>query len=174
MDRMFEALGILPLNLLWQCLAFSLLAFLLSKTLYKPVVTMLDERATRISDSIQQAEQIKADNAAASKRAQEVIAEAQQTTREMLAQAQQQSQRTISAAQAEAREQREKLLRDAHAQIETDTARAKEELQREVARLAIMAASKVVGRSLDTDDHYRLVDEALADAERTRGNFGKG
>ena len=171
---MFDALGILWGNLIWQCLAFGLLIFLLQKFAYSPIVKMLDERATRISDSIQQAEQIKADNAAASKRAQEVIAEAQQTTREMLAQAQQQSQRTISAAQAEAREQREKLLRDAHAQIETDTARAKEELQREVASLAIMAASKVVGKSLDTDDHYRLVDEALADAERTRGNFGKG
>src|SRR5688500_4332215 len=171
---MFDALGILWGNLLWQCLAFGVLIFLLQRFAYAPIVKMLDERATRISDSIQQAEQIKADNAAASKRAQEVIAEAQQTTREMLAQAQQQSQRTIAAAQSEAREQREKLLRDAHAQIETDTARAKEELQREVARLAIMAAGKVVGKSLDTQDHYRLVDEALADAERARGNFGKG
>jgi len=78
------------------------------------------------------------------------------------------SQRTIAAAQSEAREQREKLLADAHSQIETDTQRAKEELQHEVARLAIMAAGRVIGKSLDTQDHYRLVDEALADTEKAR------
>lgn len=171
---MFEALGILWGNLLWQCLAFGLLIFLLSKFAYQPVIRMLDERANRIRESMEQAEQIKADNAAAAQRAQQIIAEAQTQTRDMLAQAQQMSQRTIAAAQAEAREQREKILTDARAQIEADTQRAKEELQREVARLAIFAASRVVGRSLDTQDHYRLVDEALVEAGQARGGAGRG
>lgn len=170
---MFESLGILWGNLLWQCLAFGLLAFLLYRFAYAPIIRMLDERANRVRESMEQAEQIKADNAAAAKRAEQIMVEAQNQTREILAQAHQMSQRTIAAAQAEAREQREKLLADAHAQIEADTQRAKEDLQREVARLAIMAASKVVGKSLDTQDHYRLVDEALADAEK-RGAFGRG
>jgi F-type H+-transporting ATPase subunit b len=170
---MFESLGILPGNLIWQCLAFLVLIWLLQRFAYKPVVAMLDERANRIRESMEQAEQIKADNAAAAQRAQEIIAEAQTQTREMLTQAQQMSQRTIAAAQAEARELRDKLLVDAHKQIEADTQRAKDELRRETARLALMAASKVVGKSLDTQDHQRLIDEALADAERTKG-FGKG
>lgn len=168
-----EAIGVLWGNLLWQCLAFLVLVFLLSRFAYSPIVKTLDERASRIRESMEQAEQIKADNAAAAQRAGQIIAEAQVQTREMLTQAQAMSQRTIAAAQAEAREQRERLLADAHAQIETDTQRAKEELQREVARLAILAASRVVGKSLDTADHYRLVDEALADAEKVRG-FGRG
>src|SRR6478672_10811286 len=170
---MFEALGVLWGNLLWQCLAFLILLFLLRRFAYGPVVRTLDERANRIRESMEQAEQIKADNAAAAQRAQQIIAEAQNQTREMLAQAQQMSQRTIAAAQAEAREQRDKLLVDAHKQIEADTQRAKDELRRETARLALLAASKVVGKSLDTQDHYRLIDEALAEAEKTKG-FGKG
>lgn len=170
---MFDALGILAGNLLWQCLAFIVLIFLLSKFAYGPVLKMLDERANRISESMEQAEQIKADNAAAAQRAGEIIAEAQVQTREMLNQAQQMSQRTIGAAQEEARVQRERILTDARAQIEADTRRAKEELQHEVARLALFAASRVVGRSLNDSDHERLVDEALADTERARG-FGRG
>jgi F-type H+-transporting ATPase subunit b len=134
---------------------------------------MLDERANRISESMEQAEQIKHDNAAAAQKAQQIMTEAQAQTRDILAQAQQMSQRTIAAAQAEAREQREKLLADAHRQIEADTQRAKDELRREVARLAILAASKVVGKSLDTPDHYRLIDEALSEVEQSRG-FGRG
>jgi len=171
---MFEQLGILLGNLIWQFLAFAVLVFLLRRFAYGPIVKMLDERRARIQESMDQAEQIKRDNQEAAKRAEQIIGEAQGQVREMLALANQQSQRTIAAAQAEAREQREKLLADAHAQIQTDTTRAKEDLQREVARLAIMAASKVVGKSLDTPDHYRLVDQALAEAEQSRGGFGRG
>src|SRR3954469_5226602 len=167
---MFDALGVLWGNLLWQCIAFLILLFLLRRFAYGPVVRTLDERANRIRESMEQAEQIKADNAAAAQRASQIIAEAQGQTRDMLAQAQQMSQRTISAAQAEAREQREKLLADAHKQIEVDTQRAKDELRREVARLTVLAAGKVIGKSLDTPDHYRLVDEALAEAEAPRTN----
>jgi F-type H+-transporting ATPase subunit b len=171
---MFDQLGILPWNLLWQLLAFLVLLFLLRRYAYGPILKMLDERRTRIRESMEQAEQIKLDNQEAAKRAEQIIGEAQAQVREMLGLANQQSQRTIAAAQAEAREQREKLLADAHAQIQADTTRAKEELQHEVARLAIMAAGKVVGKSLDTPDHYRLVDQALAEAEQSRGGFGRG
>jgi F-type H+-transporting ATPase subunit b len=165
---MFDQLGILPLNLLWQCLAFLLLIYLLYKFAYAPILKMLDERANRISESMDQAESIKVANQEAAKRAEQILSEAQGKVRDMLTQANQMSQRTIASAQSEAREQREKLLADAHAQIETDTQRAKEELQHEVARLAIMAASRVIGKSLDTQDHYRLVDEALADTDKAR------
>jgi F-type H+-transporting ATPase subunit b len=170
---MFEALGVLWGNLLWQCLAFLLLIFLLQRFLFGPVVKMLDERQNRIREAMDQAEQIKADNAAAAQRAEQVIKEAQVQTREMLAQAQQMSQRTISAAQEEARAQRERLLQEAREQIDADTRRAKEELRREVGRLAIFAAGRVIGKSLDDSDHERLVEEALAETERARG-FGRG
>jgi F-type H+-transporting ATPase subunit b len=170
---MFEALGIAWGNLIWQCLAFGVLIFLLYRFAYGPVIRMLDERANRIRESMEQAEQIKQQNAEAAKRAEQIIGEAQAQTREMLAQAHQQSQKTIAAAQLEAREQRDRLLVEARDQIQADTRRAKEELQHEVARLALFAAGRVIGRSLDTADHQRLVDEALTEAERTQ-SFGKG
>jgi len=170
---MFEALGVAWINLFWQIVAFLILIWLLNKVAFKPIIKILDDRANRIGESMQQAEQIKRDNAAAAQRAQQIIAEAQGQTREMLAQAQQMSQRTIAAAQDEARDQREKLLADAHKQIEVDTQRAKAELRKEVARLTVLAAGKVIGKSLDTPDHYRLVDEALAEVEQSRG-FGRG
>jgi hypothetical protein len=37
-----------------------------------------------------------------------------------------------------------------------------------MADLAIYAASRLVGTSLDTKDHYRLIEEALAEAEREK------
>src|SRR5436190_16369927 len=137
---MFESLGVLGINLVWQILAFLSLVWLFRRYAYKPIVTLLDERSARIRESMEQVEQIKRDNAEAAQRAQQIIAEAQAQTRDIITQAQQVSQRTISAAQVEAREQREKLLAEAHKQIEVDTQRAKDELRREVARLTVMAA----------------------------------
>jgi F-type H+-transporting ATPase subunit b len=171
---MFDALGIACGNLLWQFAAFIVLMLLLRRFAFGPITTMLDERRNRIQESMDQAEQIKRDNAEAAKRAEAIIAQAQAETRNMLGQAQQMSQRTIAAAQTEAREQRERMLVEARAQIESDTRRAKEELQREVARLALLAAGRVVGKTLDSSDHQRLVDEALAETERARGGFGRG
>ena len=55
---MFDQLGILPLNLLWQCLSFVLLIYLLYRFAYAPILRMLDERANRISESMDQAEAI--------------------------------------------------------------------------------------------------------------------
>src|SRR5438270_3802808 len=94
-DSFMDKLGVLLGNLIWQALAFGVLIYLLNRFAYKPVIKMLDERANRIRERMEQAEQIKADNAAAAQRAQQLITEAQTQTREMLAQAQQMSQRTI-------------------------------------------------------------------------------
>ena len=96
---MLESIGILWGNLLWQCLAFGVLIFLLYRLAYRPVLQMLDDRANRIRESMEQAEQIKVANQEAAKRAEQILSEAQQQTREILAQANQMSQRTIAAAQ---------------------------------------------------------------------------
>ena len=78
---MFDQLGILPLNLLWQCLAFLLLIYLLYKFAYAPILKMLDERANRISESMDQAESIKIANQEAAKKAEQIISERRHSAR---------------------------------------------------------------------------------------------
>src|SRR4051812_35712902 len=103
-----EKLGIDPLLLLWQALAFGLLVFLLARFAYRPVLAMLDQRADRIRESMTQAEQIKRELNEAQQRAQGVLNEARAEAEQMRAQNREAGQRMIAAAQAEAREQREK------------------------------------------------------------------
>lgn len=163
-----DKIGIDPLLLLWQGLAFGLLIFLLGRFAYKPVLNTLDLRATRIRESIEQAEQIKIELNQAQQTAQGMIAEARKEGEALRAQTQQQAQRMIAAAQAEGREQREKMLIEARQQIEAETERAKSELRQEVGRLTILAATRVIGQELTTNPalHQQLIDNALAQAER--------
>lgn len=163
-----DKLGIDPLLLLWQALAFGLLVFLLNRFAFRPVLNTLDQRANRIRESIEQAEQIKTELALAQQNAQNILAEARKEGEALRAQNQQQGQRMVAAAQAEAREQREKMLIEARQQITAETERAKGELRQEVGRLTILAATRVIGQELTTNPalHQQLIDNALAQAER--------
>jgi F-type H+-transporting ATPase subunit b len=163
-----EALGIDPWLLIWQALAFGLLVFLLYRFAYKPILNMLDQRAERIRESIAQAEQIKRDLAEAQRRGEEEMARARREAQELIAGAREASERTIAAAREEAQRQRERTLEETRAQIASETERAKLELRREVGRLTILAATRVIGQELQTNPalHDRLVDEALQQIDR--------
>jgi F-type H+-transporting ATPase subunit b len=163
-----EALGLDPLLLLWQALAFGLLVFLLYRFAYKPVLNMLDQRTERIRESIAQAEQIKQELASAQRRGEEEMQRARRESQEMIQNARAASDRTIAAAQEEAQRQREKMLEEARAQIVNETDRAKSELRREVGRLTVLAATRIIGQELQTNPalHERLVDEALDQVDR--------
>jgi F-type H+-transporting ATPase subunit b len=47
--------------------------------------------------------------------------------------------------------------------IEQETRRAGEQIRREVADLTVIATEKVTRKSLDDDDHRRLIEEALSE-----------
>jgi F-type H+-transporting ATPase subunit b len=47
----------------------------------------------------------------------------------------------------------------AHEQIDLDTTRARESLRREVAGIAVGAASKLLGREIDPKTHADLLDK---------------
>jgi F-type H+-transporting ATPase subunit b len=87
---------------------------------------------------------------------------------ELIRNAEAASQRTIAAAQEEAQRQREKMLEEARSQIVNETEKAKSDLRREVGRLTVLAATRVIGQELQTNPqlHERLVDEALTQVDR--------
>ena len=49
--------------------------------------------------------------------------------------------------------------------IEVETRRSLERIRKEVADLTVLATEKVTRKSLDSEDHKRLIDEALAEVD---------
>jgi F-type H+-transporting ATPase subunit b len=62
-----------------------------------------------------------------------------------------------------ANEKREELMEQTRRDIEQETRRAIDQIRREVADLTVLATEKVTRKSLDDDDHRRLIDEALSE-----------
>jgi len=157
-------LGISLPTLLAQIVNFAVLFGLLYLVAYKPIMRMLDERSKKVQESMEQTEYIKEQSEhaeeetkrrieAASKEGQEVIARAVRTGEEVRQQAQQ-----------EAKEDAESLVVRAQVEIQRERDDAIDELRKEFADLTILAAEKVIDRSLDKKAHRQLIDKTLEES----------
>ena len=158
------ALGINAWGLAVQLIAFIVFILLFWKYALGPITNMLDERTRRISESMQAAERMKLEMAAASSRNEEILAEARQQAQQIITQAREVSDATIARAQQEAGAQAEEYLTRAQSTLRQETDQARLQLRQELADLAVMAAGRIVKRELDPAAQSRLIEEALAEA----------
>ncbi len=140
---------------------FFLLFGLLTVVLYRPVTRMLDERAAKIKESLEKAEQIKQESVRAEESVRAQIEAGRKEGQVIVAQAQQNADRVKEEAKAEARKEAEILVQKAQAQIESDREESFNKLRREFADLAVLAAEKVIEQSLDKKAHQKLIDKVL-------------
>ncbi len=165
-----EQLGVSLPGLISQLVNFVLLLVILRLVAYKPIIRLLDERSARIRESMQRAEEIKIQAARTEEEFTRRLAEARREGQEIIAQAEKAADRLRQEELDKTRRQVDELRTKALDDISRERERALAELRRQVADLAVLAASRAVGRSLDQTSHYRLIQEALAEAERLKSN----
>jgi F-type H+-transporting ATPase subunit b len=163
---MFEQLGLDPIKLGIQAFNFLILLFILHRLAYKPLLRMLDARSTRIRNDLDEARRLREESEQDRENYRQQLNQARAEARGILDDATATAQKIREQAAAEAEAQNAVALRRAQEAIGREKEQAIGELRREVADLAIMAASHVVGRSLDGDDQRRLVDQAIAEVEQ--------
>lgn len=157
-----EKLGIDAWQLLWHFVAFGILVFALWKWLYKPILSMLDERRQRIAQSMQDAQ--KAADYAASVQAEldKQKAESRKEGQAILTQANEMSEKLREDILAQAREDARKMLEKAKEEIDAERARSMAELQKQVADLALAVSQSVLKDAIDEDTHRRLIGDFLS------------
>jgi F-type H+-transporting ATPase subunit b len=140
---------------------FLLLLGLLTLVLYKPMTKTLDERAAKIKESLEKAEQIQKESVRAEESVRSQIEAGRKEGQALIAQAAQTAERVKEETKAEARKEAEALIVKAQAQIESDRDESFNKLRREFADLAILAAEKVIEQSLDKKAHEKLIEKVL-------------
>lgn len=165
-----EQLGINVPGLVAQIINFLLLLVILRAFAYKPILKMLDQRAAKIRESMDNAEAIKKQLARTQEDYAAQIDQARKEAQGIVGQANQIAERVRQEAQAQARQEAQAFLEKAQAQIERDKRQAIAELRKEVAELAILAAGKVVRRSLDDKAHYAIIEDVLAESDKLKSN----
>lgn len=155
-----EQFGVDWWKFLSQCISFSIVAFVLQKYAYQPILQVLEERRKKIAEGIANAEEIK-----------KQLAAAQQQVAELLSKAGTDAQKVIEDAKAAAKSLQEREAQRATMEAEQIVNKAREatvrehakmlaDLKREVARLVIDTTAKVTGKILSDADQRRLSEEA--------------
>jgi len=157
-------LGINLPVLVAQIVNVAILLGLLYLVAYKPIMRMLDERSRRIKESMEQTEAIKEQAARAEGEVKKQLEAAAREGQKRIAQAVQIGEDVKQKAQQEARQETETLINRARTEIKQERDEAIDELRKEVADLTIMAAEKVIDRSLDKEAHRDLIDKVLEES----------
>jgi F-type H+-transporting ATPase subunit b len=148
-------------SLIIQGINFLILLVLLQRVLYKPLLAKMSERTEAIKTSLEEAQRARAEAARQQEenveRLRAAHAEAASIRAAALKEAADEQRKLVEAARVEAA----RLVESARAQMDADIRRAREELRREVADLAIGVAEKLIRKSLDDADHRRIVAEAV-------------
>jgi len=158
-------LGVEWAVLISQLVAFVILFFVLRTVLYKPMLRILDERSKRIRESLEQAEAVKEQSMHAEEEVKKQIQEASLQGQELIARASQNGEEIRRKAQEQAKLDAEGLIARARQEIKTERDEAIDEIRREFADLTVLAAGKVIGRSLDKESHKELIDKVLKESK---------
>lgn len=158
------SLGINLPVLLAQVINFVILFAFLYLVAYKPVMRLLDERSRKIKVSMEQAELIKEQAGRAEEEVRKQLGTAAREGQEVIARAVRTGEEVKQGAQQEARQQAESLISRARLEIQRERDEAIDELRREFADLTVLAAGKVIDRSLDKEAHRQIIDKVLEEA----------
>src|SRR5436190_12044127 len=155
------ALGLM----IWTLLAFGLTLFVLSRVALPRIGEGLEKRANAIRDSIDAAEKqrVEADRLLTEYR--ERVKEAREQADDIVARARKAAEAAEAEATASGRSKREELVAAARRDIELETKRSLDRIRKEVADLTVLATEKITRKTLDADDHKRLIDEALSEVD---------
>jgi F-type H+-transporting ATPase subunit b len=142
-----------------QVISFCIVAYLLQRFAYKPILAVLEERRRRIEEGQLNAEKIKKELAEAEKRYQEIIAKANADGQKMIDDARQSSAHLADRKQQEAIAAAEQIISKAHEAAALEHQRTMESLKRELGRLVVETTAKVTDKVLTPEDQRRLQEE---------------
>ncbi len=165
LDKLAE-LGLSGSTLLLQVVNFTILFVLLYLVAYRPVTRMLDKRAAKIKEGLDQSERIKGQAAQAEEEYRKRIEEASKAGQDLINRATRTAEEVRQQGQQKALEDAQALLTRARNEIQRERDEALGSLRREFADLTIAAAEKVIERSLDKQAHRDIIDKVLAEAPK--------
>lgn len=158
----FDTFGINGKILIAQAINFIVVAFVLWKFAFKPVMATLDERQRKIAEGLQFAEESKSQLEETEKRQAEVLREANTKAQEILHEARDNASEFEEKMKGETASQIEEMRKRSEESNELERKKMLTEVRQEVARLVVMTSGKVLQRELGDDEKQRL-NKAAAD-----------
>nr|WP_239002589.1 MULTISPECIES: F0F1 ATP synthase subunit B [Photorhabdus] len=133
------------------------------KFVWPPIMAAIEKRQKEIADGLSSAERAKKDLDLAQANATDQMKKAKAEAQVIIEQANKQKAQILDDAKAEAEQERNRIVAQAQAEIDAERKRAREELRKQVAMLAIIGAEKIIERSVDEAANSDIVDKLVAE-----------
>jgi F-type H+-transporting ATPase subunit b len=153
-----------PFWVLVSIVNFLVVLYLLRRYLWGPILTLLANRAEKIREGLAMAEAARAERERMKAEVERLLADARRDSQAI-------AERMTKAAEAAAADIRGQAKAEADRIRERGRADAKQlhdqalaQLRAEVAGMVVLAASRVLGREVDADQHRELIERSLEEA----------
>jgi len=167
-------LSLSPGLMFWTVITFGIAVFVLWRFAFGPLQKIIEDRRASIAESLATAEQTRAEAARLLDEYRGTLASVRAEAEEILERSRKAGDTSKAEILDEARRQAQRTVEKAQEQLERDVRVALQELKGQIAGLTLLATEQVVGKSLDDDDHRRLIDEALQAANLDDLELGSG
>jgi F-type H+-transporting ATPase subunit b len=156
---------VIPGLMIWTVFCFGVVFFVLRKFAFGPIQKVIDERRERIRQSIDEADNARAEAHKLIEEHRALLAQARTDAEEILAEARKTREAMERRAKDDTEADRQRRLEETRKQIEAETQKALGQIRAEVGELTLAATAKVTGKVLDSADHKRLIEDALSELD---------
>lgn len=153
---------------IWTIAVFLVLAWLLAKFAWRPLLAALAERQEAIRKSLADADQAKQELARLQTESATILAAARREADQIISRTRADAARVGEEMKVKARADAENIVKNAERQIAQETSRAVEKIRHEAIDLSVAIASKLLKRNLSREDNERLIAETFKEIEGTR------
>jgi F-type H+-transporting ATPase subunit b len=150
-------------TILGQAIAFILFVAFCMKYVWPPIMAAIEKRQKEVSEGLASAERAKKDLDLAQATATDQLKKAKEEAQVIIEQANKRRAQILDEAKAEADAERNKIVTQAQAEIDAERKRAREELRKQVALLAVAGAEKIIERSVDEAANSDIVNKLVAE-----------
>jgi F-type H+-transporting ATPase subunit b len=160
-----DLISVVPGLMIWTAITFVIVFFVLRKLAFGRIQGMIDARRDRIREALDEADRARSEAREAVEENRRLIAQAKVQAEEILGEARRVGEAERHRVIEEARTDLDRRLEENRKAIEAENQRLVEQIRREVVELTLVAAEKVTGKVLGSDDQRRLIDDALSEID---------
>ena len=150
------------MTLIGQLIAFAVFVWFCKAYVWPPIMNALEERKAKIAEGLAAAERGKHEQQLGEKRAKDILKEAKQQAAGILAQAEKRASEIEDEGKEKGRAEGQRMVTAAHAEIERETNRVREELRGNVVQLAMESVEKILEREVNPDVHAEFLAKQAA------------
>lgn len=151
-------------NLFWTVFNLLLLFILLRIFLFKPVLGMIEKRKTLIESTLSDADRSRADAEKLKGQYESSLKDAKQESFQIVSEAKDRAQVQYNQIIEKANADASQIVKQANAAAEADREKLLKDAQGELAAVALAAASKLLGTTVDAKTNRDMLDAFLAEA----------